>query len=257
MVQAHPLDVYHINGTTRLQQIGASATQQQAAIALSLNNAQDIGSLIDFYSASLTQRMCLARSELKAEIANHCNATVILTQYYCQARNSIPATAHSPIDVWQSGLTAMGALSTDYLKYGVTPFEAKKFTKYYKVTKVKKVTMRPATMRTIYLKFKGPKLFEDYDVSEGVSATSLYKWTKWVLLVAHTYPCNDSTTKTQVATGNFGLDVMYTIKFHMCTIDQDTNSLTIVNTGITYPTVANRTQILGAPAETGQNVTAL
>lgn len=145
---------------------------------------------------------------------NQCNTHVRLTLYECASRYDSPAIAGmDPLTLMNDSFTdskSSGSIGTlAATTYGATPYMAGRFTTLWKVTKRTVLEMVAGGQATYSFKSKRKATINlnRYKTTGGTALINgergLYKI---LLYQIHGYPCNDVTTKTNIAISEAAID---------------------------------------------------
>lgn len=145
---------------------------------------------------------------------NQCNTHVKLNLYEAVARYDIPAVSKMSVtDLISDSLTdskSGGSIGTLAITtFGVTPFMCNRLTTAFKIVKVKTLEMVAGGQATYVFKTPRKKTINmnRYKNTSGTALINGEKGTYRVLIYhIHGFPCNDVTTKTNIAISEAAVD---------------------------------------------------
>lgn len=139
------------------------------------NNA--IGNL----TTGLNDRFIVTKAIMTHRMNNVTNVPCFVDMYYCICRKELPNLASNIIftSVLSEGFAANGhptvALTTDPMqKDELTPFQSTTFCEYFKIYKVRKMTLMPGRTRTVSISSRKPKWFNMSNYLNQTSQTETY-----------------------------------------------------------------------------------
>lgn len=240
-----PLQKYYVNGSSQLT--AAAGKQADASVCFEYNNV-----VLDYirsqianvtsgavtsgvnggYTTDVFHKSC--KAELMMTNQGTGNIRVRIYDVLCRK-----TTGNDPAYDWHSGMAQVGNLSAGTganadLLVGMSPFDAPLFTEFWNVKKITEMILIGGQSHCHRIHIgKNEKqsgvVIEDYEDTEDLTYTR--GWAHCQMVVAHGLPYNDSTTHTQVSTGQVQLDMVWRQEygFNLFQTSQRTNNIFVNN----------------------------
>lgn len=169
---------------------------------------------------------------------NQSNATQFLSVYELMSRRDINKTYANDLDPYQAwNNDPQSSLAPN--KLGSTPFTSTNFCSTYKITKVTKYILATGETLEHIVSDKPMKVinFAQIFQAQGAGVTNnqgtVRGFTRWLLIIQHGAPANDSVDKDQVSTSLGHVDYVFTKKYEAVPILE---SSTAYNAAVFLPT---------------------
>nr|WAE42139.1 MAG: capsid protein [Cressdnaviricota sp.] len=239
-----PKNYYVTNNSGRLVQTPGL----QAIYCMSIANKTDINLISQKINTSQVNRFLMQQCSSEFVFTNQDAGNCRVWLYDIVARRDLATNANlvTPQAAFQNSLADEGGANANWSIPGTTPFSSDLFTQYFKVCKITNIVMAQGQSHTHKVSFKTNKVMDgEYIQYEGNGFKGL---SHYVMMVVHGFPYNDSTTKTQVSTGNVAIDFITKVQYKYTWIqDVDTN-YSVSNTLPTAFTVSEDIMDIGTGA---------
>jgi len=239
-----PKNYYVVNNSGRL----AQTPGLQAIVTMSVANKADINTICQKINTSQVNRFLMQECSSELVFTNQDAGNCRVWLYDIVARRDLATNANllTPQAAFQNSLADEGGANANWSIPGTTPFSSDLFTQFFKVCKITHITLAQGQSHTHKVSFKTNKVIDgEFIQYEGNGFKGL---THYTMLMAHGFPYNDSTTKSQVSTGNVAIDFISKIQYKYTWIqDVDTN-YSVTNTLPTSFTVNEEIMDIGTGA---------
>lgn len=209
-----------LNGSQRCI---SSVGLQSANTLFSMFNQTDLIAMSALVNTSKTNRYLAMSCTAEVMITNQELSSVRVTLYdVISRRDCSSALINLPDVAWRNSYADEGGVNTNYSIIGTNPFSYDTFVQFYKVLKATHIELSQGQTHTHRIRFQ-PNRVIDYEQLQYIPF-NLKGLTCFTMLVAHGYPQNDITTKSQVSTGAVALDVVWRLQYKFTWMnDNDTN----------------------------------
>lgn len=230
-----------MNGSVRLT---ASVGTQNVNTPNTMFSQSDLTTIAGLISASNTTRYCVLSCSAELMLTNQDLANVRVYIYDIIARRDLPTGISFPDGAWGAGYADEGGAASNDTIIGATPYSSDQFTQFFKVLKTTHVTLGQGQSHSHRIRFAPNRtLDQEYIKNLGPGAKGL---TCFTMVVYHGLPENDSTTKTQVSTGQVALDCVWRRQYKYTYLPDYTTTWTTNNTLPAAFTVAENIVDIGA-----------
>lgn len=198
-------DIWTLNSSGRCD---VTPGVQNLFSASAMFSHYDLSTLITVASANKTQKFLWEQCFGRMVMTNQGISSVFCDIYFIiNRRDTATATVQGPYEAWTNGIQDEGGSSTDWSIMGNIPSNSLLFQRMFKIKKITRVLLSPGEVHEQSIMYKPNKFmpYEDIDnASYGVRNLTAY-----VMTIVRPAPYNDSTTKTQVTTGNGHVDWVF------------------------------------------------
>lgn len=223
---------YHYNRVDAFQVQSATAAQAVYSTICNWWGPLDMNTL----RAATNQRFICTSAQIRLFATNQSNAHQFIEVYEIVNRKDI-ASANTKAQTPKSSWVNTGVDISDSTFLGMTPFQARGFTTFYKVLKITRYNLSAGQTFEHMVNDSPKKRFDSENMfgeSENAAPTADaggYKGlTKWLMIVQWSAPYNDSTTKTSITTGIGNVDYIFTKKYSVTRVTSETANSSSVST---------------------------
>lgn len=165
-------------------------------------------------------------------ITNQSTDICKVTIYDCLARYGGTSQSYfTPEAAWNTGLVHANNQVTADQRCGGKPFTVPGFTENWYVAKTTELTIATGGHHIHYLNPKVRQVVSRDYVMKSASTYSCWpKLSAYCLVVAHGFPVNDSTTKTNISTAQGALAIAHVKEYHLKILSEAQSSLNLQTT---------------------------
>lgn len=204
----------------------------------SLFTYDDIVSFNDLFAAIVTPNLNLNQKyfvqDVKSAmmITNQSTDIAKITLYDCIARyGGISSNYYTPEAAWNTGLTYANGQQTQDNRPGGKPFVVPGFTENWYVAKSTEIVLATGGHHIHYLNPKVNQVISKDLTQKSASQYATFpKLTAYTMVVAHGFPVNDGTTKTNISTAQGALDIVHIKEYHIRILSESPSSLKLQTT---------------------------
>lgn len=197
---------------------------QTSAVLLTMFSQSDLNTINGHLNAgNKTNRILYDSCSANVHFTNQDQGNVIFEIYDVIARRDLSsANVADPVTAWGNSYADEGGSNTDKNLVGTTPFSSDLFTQYFRVKKITHVILSQGQSHQHHVHYYPRRLIDaEYTQYMQNGAKGL---TCFTIIVARGAPYNDTTTKTQVSTGQVALDVVITKQYKYSFISDTTTT---------------------------------
>lgn len=210
-------------GVNTAQRITAGIGLQNAYTVMPMFNSGDVASISSKVANNNTNKIFLSSCSAEVMLTNQELANVRIYIYDIIARRDSQSNVNTqnPDTAWKNSYADEGGANSNYSIVGSTPYSSDLFTQYFKVLKVTHLTLSQGQSHTHRVHYSPNRAIDGEYIQ--YNSGSFKGLTCFTMIVLHGYPENDSTTKTQVSTGQCDVDVIIRKQYKYTWLnDQDT-----------------------------------
>nr|WAE42170.1 MAG: capsid protein [Cressdnaviricota sp.] len=173
-----------------------------------------------------TQRVYMDSAKFELMITNQSNDVVNISIFDISARRDLTDSNYeNPALAWVTGTTTdMG--ETTWNVVGSTPFQCPAFTNLYRIDKVFSVELHTGGHHVHNVAAYPKCMFNDVLLQENSAGLGFKEWTKFVMVVVHGFPINDSVTHSQISTASCGIDFVWKKQYEFHVVERSTTQIT-------------------------------
>lgn len=226
-----------------------NANTQATTVLPAPYNISDVGNILAAAATAITAsgtsanyKVLLERCNANLMITNQTNDVVRLTLYDCVPRRDIFNASYTPPNnAWVTGdaatSTAPGGGTSAYAYVGSTPFQTPAFTRLYKVQKVTTLDLATGGHHTHVIQANPYRLFDKQTYAEMTSGANngIGYLTAFTMVVAHGYPTNDGTTKTNVGLAQGALDMVLVKQYKYRMLESSISTISQLTSNLISP----------------------
>lgn len=178
--------------------------------------------------AFATPKVLMTKVTGETLFTNQENVNGRFTIYDVICRKDTNGTITNPLTAISNGVADLsGAIATDYLVPGFTPFMSPRFTEYFKVLQTTDVILSPGACHSHVVTYS-PQKYLSKEITNGAGGVGIGGLTLFTLIQFHGTPINDVTDQTQVSLSHIAVDFVqketYKIQYiHNAIMNADIN----------------------------------
>nr|WAE42454.1 MAG: capsid protein [Cressdnaviricota sp.] len=209
-----------INNSGRLT---ANSGSQSFNGILTMFSTADLTGFSTNISANKTNKFLAMNCSAELMLSNQDegNCRIVLYDVICR-RDITQSNISDPANAFKNSLADEGGSNANWSSVGTTPFASDLFTQFYKVLKITHIILGAGQFHTHRVHFGLNRQFDNEQLQytpNGIKGATCF-----TVAMIYGAPYNDSTTKTQVSTGQVTVDFVSKKQYSYTWVqDQDTN----------------------------------